>query len=119
MTVGGLRLIYRAFIKIHIIMQQPSKSTRSTWGEDRVIENCCSLPFQMIAQQSYEKEKGPSLINMWEVDFPCKADLQRRKVCVCPLCRPGCACGFVCTWDILDGLRRGGLLTALQVQRDM
>lgn len=71
MTVGGLRLIYRAFIKIHIIMQQPSKATSSAWGGgDRVIENCCSPPSQMIAKQSYEKRKGPSLINMWEVDFP-------------------------------------------------
>lgn len=72
MTVGGLRLIYRAFIKIHIIMQQPSKATSSArgGGGDRVIENCCSPPSQMIAKQSYEKRKGPSLINMWEVDFP-------------------------------------------------
>jgi len=80
----------------------------------------------MIAKQSYEKRKGPFLINMWEVDFPCKAGLLRRKVCVCPLCtdgpvecRPASAGGFVCTWDISDGLCREGLLTALQVQRDM
>lgn len=52
-------------------MQQPSKATSSAWGGgDRVIENCCSPPSQMIAKQSYEKRKGPSLINMWEVDFP-------------------------------------------------
>lgn len=43
----------------------------------------------MIARQSYEKRKGPFLINMWEADFPCKADLVRRKVCVCPLCADG------------------------------
>lgn len=91
-----------------------------------MIENCSGPPSQMIAKQSYEKRKGPFLINMWEVDFPCKAGLLRRKVCVCPLCtdgpaesRPGSAGGFVCTWDILDGLFREGLLTALQVQRDM
>lgn len=58
-------------------------------GEDRVIENCSSPPSQMIAKQPYEKRKGPFLINMWEVDFPCKAGLLRRKVCVCPLCTDG------------------------------
>lgn len=58
-------------------------------GEDGVIENCSSPPSQMIVKQSYEKRKGPFLINMWEVDFPCKAGLLRRKVCVCPLFTDG------------------------------
>lgn len=57
-----------------------------------MIENCSSPPAQMIAKRSYEKRKGPFLINMWEVDFPCKAGLLRRKVCVCPLCTDG-LCG--------------------------
>lgn len=35
------------------------------------------------------KERAPFLINMWEVDFPCKAGLLRRKVRVCPLCTAG------------------------------
>lgn len=91
-----------------------------------MIENCSSPPSQMIAEQSYEKKKGSFLINMWEVDFPCKADLLRRKVYVCPLCtdgfiesKSGSAGGFVCTWDILDGFCRKSLVTVLQVQRDM
>lgn len=46
-------------------------------------------PSQMIAELSYEKRKGLFLINMWEVDFPCKAGLLRRKVHVCPLCTAG------------------------------
>lgn len=54
-----------------------------------MIENCTSPPSQMIAKQSDEKRKGPFLINMWEVDFPCKAGLLRRKVCVRPLCTDG------------------------------
>lgn len=54
-----------------------------------MIENCGSPSPQMIAKQPYEKRKGPFLINMWEVDFPCKAGLLRRKVCVCPLCTHG------------------------------
>ena len=40
----------------------------------------------MIAEQCYEKRKGLFLINMWEVGFPWKAGLLRRKVRVCPLC---------------------------------
>lgn len=87
-----LRLIRRAFIKIHIIKQPPSKAMGFCVGVDRVIENCTSHPpppSQMIARQSYEKRKGPFLINMWEVDFPCKAGLLRRKVRVCPLCTAG------------------------------
>lgn len=73
MTVGCLRLIYGAFIKIHIIMQPPSKAMSSAWGRKgggEVIENCCSPSSQMIAKQSYEKRKSPFLINMWEVRFP-------------------------------------------------
>lgn len=31
--------------------------------------------------------------------------------------RSGSAGGFVCTWDILDGLRRESPLTVLQVQK--
>lgn len=78
------------------------------------------------------KERAPFLINMWEVDFPCKAGLLRRKVRVCPLCTAGLCrkrvwfCRRLCLhlgyfrWPLQGGGGVGGwgLLTALQVQRD-
>lgn len=95
--MADLRLIYRAFIKIHIIKQQPSKAMSCVWGwtgwlkiaADPTTPTPARPPSQMIAEQSYEKRKGLFLINMWEVDFPCKAGLLRRKVRVCPLCTTG------------------------------
>lgn len=76
-------------------------------------------PSQMIARPSYEKRKGPFLINMWEVDFPCKAGLLRRKVRVCPLCTAGLCrkrvwfCRRLClhlgyfSWPLQSGGGRG------------
>lgn len=89
--MADLRLIYRAFIKIHIIKQQSSKAMSCVrgWTGWLKIEARPPTPTPMIAEQSYEKRKGLFLINMWEVDFPCKAGLLRRKVRVCPLCTAG------------------------------
>lgn len=102
------------------MMREPSKAMGfacgGRGGGDRMIENC-GPPSRMIASSVIRKESPFFLINMWEVEYPSKSGLTRRKVCFCPLCSgrsmkaaPQCGESLLSRWFCLHlGCFRGSI----------